>query len=233
MNTVKTTLKRLGIYYLLLAINIIPCASVIPDDFPTRNLSAVYLLILSVCLIRYYSYRMLRSGYLSFMMRLLAWMAFLLILLRGIKYSVFAGVDILARHTWYLYYVPMLLIPLFFFYISLLISPKGDARLPRGWYWSAAVTGVFILLVLTNDLHQLVFRFNPGFANWDGDYTYTTLFYLITAWQYILYLTAMIILVIKCRIENSKKYAWLTVIPFVIGIVMSVLLMTGRMPKPY
>ncbi len=28
-------------------------------------------------------------------------------------------------------------------------------------------------LVLTNDLHQLVFRFQPGFRNWDSDYLHT------------------------------------------------------------
>ncbi|MBQ9598866.1 MAG: Clp protease ClpP, partial [Clostridia bacterium] len=71
------------------------------DVFPTRNLSTLYLLILSSCLIRYYSYRVSGSTYLSVMMKALSWMAFLLILLRGVKYSVFAGVaiyNILMRH---------------------------------------------------------------------------------------------------------------------------------------
>ena len=91
-----------------------------------------------------------------FMMKSLSWMAFLLLLLRGIKYSVFAGVDILARLSWYLYYAPMLLLPLFLFYISLLISPGVDSHVPKRWYWVGAVTVVLILLVLTNDLHGLV-----------------------------------------------------------------------------
>ncbi|MBR7092044.1 MAG: hypothetical protein IKI50_02530 [Clostridia bacterium] len=231
MNVVKTTLGRLALYALLLAVNIIPCASILPDKFPTRNVSTLYLLILSACLIRYYSYRVSSDGALPFMMKSLSWMAFLLLLLRGVKYSVFAGVAVLARHTWYAYYVPMLLLPLSFFYISLLVSPKGDARLPKKWLWPAAVTAVFILLVLTNDLHQLVFRFQPGFVNWDGAYSYGWLFYVVTAWQYALYPAAVLLLVFKCRIGSAKKYAWLTVIPFSIGIAMSVLLMTGRMPR--
>ena len=118
MHEVKSTLKRLALYYLLLAVNIIPCASILPDRFPTRNVSSIYLLFLSVCLVLYYAYRLPRAGGLSVIMKSLSCMALLLILLRGIKYSVFAGVDVLARHTWYLYYVPMLLIPLFFFYIE-------------------------------------------------------------------------------------------------------------------
>ena len=231
MNVVKTTLRRLAVYCLLLAVGVILCANVIPDVFPTRNLSTLYLLILSACLIRYYSYRVTGSTYLSVMMKLLSWMAFFLLLLRGIKYSVFAGVAVLARHTWYLYYVPMLLLPLFFLYVSLVISPKGDFRFPKKWLWTAAVTLVFILLVVTNDLHQWVFRFKPGFENWDGDYSRSPLFYVITAWQYILYPAAVIILVFKCRISSSKKYAWLTVIPFSAGIAMSMLLVTEKMPK--
>ena len=231
MNAVKTALRRLGLYYLLLAIGILPCASVIPDRFPFRNLSTLYLLFLSACLIRYYSYRVSGSGGLSFMMRSLSWMAFLLLFLRGVKYSVFAGVAVLARHTWYLYYLPMLLLPLFFFYVALLISPKGDSFFPKRWYWTGAFTVALILLVLTNDWHQLVFRFQPGFENWDSNYSRSFLFYLITAWQYVLYLAAVLTLWLKCRISNAKKSIWLTAIPFIIGISMSVLLITETMPK--
>lgn len=231
MNVVKNTLGRLALYFLLLAINIIPCANIIPDTFPTRNASTIYLLILSACLIRYYSYRVSGSGALPFMIKSLSWMSFFLLLLRGIKYSVFAGLDVLARHMWYLYYVPMLLLPLLLFYISVLIFHGVDSRIPKRWYWVGAVTVLMIITVLSNDLHGLVFRFAPGFENWNGDYSHTPLFYAITAWQYVLYLAAILVLVVKCRVDNVKKHAWLMVIPFSVGVSMSVLLMTGKMPK--
>ncbi|MGI6264784.1 MAG: hypothetical protein ACOYJY_04875 [Acutalibacteraceae bacterium] len=230
MNVVKKTLGRLAFYYLLLAINVIPCANIIPDAFPTRNLSTVYLLILSACLIRYYSYRVSVFGTLPLMMKALSWMAFLLLLLRGLKYSVFAGVDVLARHTWYLYYAPMLLLPLLLFYIALLVSPGENSHVPKKWYVFGAITVLLILIVLTNDLHGLVFRFHPQFANWNNDYSHAPLFYVVTAWQYVLYLAAILVLTVKCRVSSVKKYAWLTGIPFSIGIAMSVLLMTGSMP---
>ena len=231
MNEAKTILKRMGFYYLLLIIGIIPNANIIPDVFPTRNISTIYLLTLSVCLVLYYSHRVNPTGELPRMMKLLAWTGLLLILLRGIKYSAFAEVGVLARHTWYLYYVPMLLYPLILFYISLLVSQKESARLSGGWYWTLAVTVALIILILTNDLHQLVFQFQPGFVNWDSDYSRSWLFYLITGWQYAVYLMAIVILVVKCRIGSSKKNAWLILIPFTIGIVSNVLLMTEKMPK--
>ena len=231
MNEVKTTLKRMAFYYLLLAINIIPCANVIPDIFPTRNVSTIYLLVLSVCLILYYSHRVSPMGKLSFMMKSLSWMALLMILLRGIKYSAFSKVDILARHTWYFYYVPLLLVPLFLFYISLLIAPKKNARVYKIWYMTLALTVLFIVLVLTNDLHQLVFRFQPKFMNWNNDYSHGYLFYAITFWQYALYLSAIIVLAIKCRISSSKRNVWLILIPFAIGTILNALLITEKMPK--
>lgn len=230
MNEMKTTLRRMAFYYLLLAINIIPSANIIPDIFPTRNFSEIYLLLLCVCLVLYYSHRIVKAGVLSFMMKSLSWMALLFILLRGIKYSAFAQVGVLARHAWYLYYVPMLLMPLFFFYIALLVSPKDNRRFPKKWLWTLAVTVVLIILVLTNDLHQSVFIFKPDFYNWDNDYSHGWLFYAVIIWQLALYFSAIIILIIKCRISSAKRNAWIMLIPFAVGVSLSVLLLTDKMP---
>ena len=85
---VKTALKRMAFYYLLLAVCTVLYA-LIPDRFPARNISTPFLLTLSVCLVLYYSHRVSPTGVLSAMMKAISWMALLLILLRGIKYSVF------------------------------------------------------------------------------------------------------------------------------------------------
>ena len=220
----------MGFYYLLLAINVIFCANIIADSFPTRNLSTIYLFTLSVCLVLYYSHRVSPTSGLSAMMKSLSWMGLLLILFRGIKYSAVSEVDVLARHTWYLYYVPILLLPLFLFYISLLVSPKDNARIPKAWYWVLGVTVVFIALVLTNDLHQQAFVFRKGFVNWDNDYDHGWLFYVVNFWQFALYLAAIIILVVKCRIISSQKSVWIILIPVAIGVAMYVLLLTDKMP---
>lgn len=231
MKEVRSAFKHMAVYCLLLALNIIPCAEVLPDSFPARNVSTIYLLILCVCLVQYYSHRVSDSGRLSRGMKAFSWLALLLILLRGMKYSAFAQVDVLARHCWYLYYVPMLLMPLSLFYISLSVSPKVNQRLPKGWYAALALTLLLLVAVLTNDLHQLLFHFAPDFAHWDSSYAYGILFYIITGWQYVLFITAIVILIIKCRIGSSKKHAWIMFIPFGIGVVMYVLLLTDTMPK--
>lgn len=231
MSEAKKALERTAFYCLLLAINIIPCASVIPDVFPMRNLSTVYLLALSVCLVLYYAHRVSPAGQLSRMMKALSWMGLLLILLRGIKYSAVAEVGALARHAWYLYYVPLLLLPLFYFYISLLVAPKSRARVAVIRRLTLILTAFMIAAVLTNDLHCLIFRFHEGFENWDAEYTRGWLFYVVTVWQYALYLAATAILIFKCRIVSSKKSAWVILIPALIGFALLVLILTGSIPK--
>ena len=231
MNEIKTVFRRMGLYYLLMALTIVPTANFIPDIFPTRNVSTIYLLALCVCLVLYYSHRVLKAGGLSVMMKALSWMALLLILLRGVKYSAFAEVGILARHTWYFYYVPMLLLPMLLFYISLLVAPKENPGIKKGWLIIAFVTVVLILLILTNDLHQQVFSFQPHFLNWDNDYSHGWLFYAATLWQYALFIAAVIVLAFKCSISSSKKNAWIIFIPFAIGVFLNILLITDKMPK--
>lgn len=229
-NEAKPILKRMSFYYLLAAVCTLLYA-VIPDRFPARNISTPYLLLLCVCLVLYYAHRVSPAGRLSVMMKALSWMALLLILLRAVKYSAVAEVGVLARHTWYLYYAPMLLIPLLLLDIALLIAPKKSGRGAIARYSALGLTVGFLLLILTNDLHQLVFRFRPEFTDWDADYSHGLLFYAVNVWEYALYVAAIAVLIVKCRIGSSKKTAWIFLIPFAIGIAMSVLLMTDTMPK--
>lgn len=231
MKELKKILLRIGFYYLLLAVNAIFSLNFISDSFPTRNLPTIYLLVLSFCLVIYYSHRLPPKGTIPFLMKSIAWSAVLLILLRSIKYSAFSKVDVLSRHTWYFYYVPILVMPLCLFFISLLVSRKKGDHLPKSWLWVVVVTGIFILLILTNDLHQQVFKFQDGFADWNDKYDHGWLFYVINIWQYSLYLAAVTILIIKCRVRESKKNAWTILIPTTIGAVLYILLLTGFVPR--
>ena len=231
MTELKTTLRRMGVYYLLLALDVIACANVIPDRFPLRNLSAIYLLAVTVCLVLYYAHRLPPTGSVSRAMKALSWMGLLMILLRGVKYAAVSEVGVLARHTWYLYYVPLLLLPLLLFYVSLFVRTERYARARTLWRLSLFLTVVLILAVLTNDLHRLVFRFRPGFEGWDSDYSYGPLFYVVNGWQYALYLAAIVLLVVKCRVGNARRQAWVLLLPFTVGVAMILLLITGTMPK--
>ena len=103
MNEVKTSLKRLGLFYFLLALGIFPNCDIIPCRFPLENISSLYFFSLTVCLILHFYRRVAQHPKLRKLMLTLACMEALLVMLRGIKYSVFGNIHFLARYAWYLF----------------------------------------------------------------------------------------------------------------------------------
>lgn len=231
MNEVKTSLKRLALFYFLLALSILPNCDIIPCRFPLENISVLYLFVLTVCLFLHYYRRVAQHPKLRGLMLALAFMEALLVMLRGIKYSVFGNIHFLSRYTWYLFFIPMLFIPVLLFYISLYIDAKDERQVRKRWGWVAAFTVLLILLVFTNDFHQMVYGFNPDFDNWDLDYSHGWVFAVVTAWEYGFYVISVVILIVKCSISKVKNQAWLILIPFVIGITMIALKFADAMPK--
>ena len=91
------------------------------------------------------------------------------IILRTIRYSLTDCIW-LMRYLWYLYYLPMLLIPLLGVFVALSLGKTENFRLPK---WTALFyipTIVLFLLVMTNDLHQHVFIFPADAIVWMNDY---------------------------------------------------------------
>ena len=131
--------------------------------------------------------------------------------IRTLKYNVFYE-PVLRRYSWYGYYVPLLSIPSLSV-IAALKMRESENQKRRQW------TGIFlvitvgvILLVMTNDLHQLVFRF-PAEKPWtDDEYFYGPGFVLCVAWIAIGFLTMLGILIAKCR-NPGKKKIWLPFVP--------------------
>jgi len=78
--------------------------------------------------------------------------------LRTIKYHVFQ--DPLSAHIcWYLYYLPMLLIPTLGLNAALLLEEKENSKIRKNHVLLLVFAAVLVICVFTNDLHQQVFRF--------------------------------------------------------------------------
>ena len=130
---------------------------------------------------------------------------------RTVKFHIFH--EPLGEHIcWYLYYIPMILIPVLGLSAALFFVEKDEEKTVRQIIILLTVAAVLIISVFTNDLHQLVFRFSkqPPFS--DRDYSYGILFAVIQGWM-LSCLTGMeIILIRKSRIPGKKQF-WLPVIP--------------------
>ncbi|MBQ9818537.1 MAG: hypothetical protein IJM59_13870 [Proteobacteria bacterium] len=219
-------LCQLAVLYIIAA-----CISVFePNVFMIRNAPTIVLMIFSLALTRFFSDSIIEKHtrrYLVAIARLIT----LWIVLRGAKYIAFAETDIIARHLWYLYYIPMLFIPLLALFASQSVGLK-DTVMPR--YKRAITVGVtiiLVILVLTNDLHQLVFRFHPGFADWDSDYTRAPVLYIVYGWIVLLFIDAIRILFSRCRVSTSRKLIWVPLLPIFFGLCYTVLYAANAWPR--
>ena len=121
--------------------------------------------------------------------------------------------DPLGEHVcWYLYYIPMILIPVLGLAAVMFFGEKDEEKTVRRIKILLTVAVVLIVSVFTNDLHQMVFHFakQPPFS--DNDYSYGILFIVIQGWMLICLTGMEIILIRKSRIPGKKQF-WLPIIP--------------------
>ena len=134
---------------------------------------------------------------------LILWLVFKNLKWRGLTY-----LDFESRFMWYLFYIPMTLIPFFCLLIAIYMGKKEDYKINKKWYLLCAPIILIILLVLTNDIHQYVFSFNKDFINWDKDYAYNYGYYFVLSFIICLIILATIILIRKWRIANKNRQVY-------------------------
>ena len=126
--------------------------------------------------------------------------------IRSMKYYFITDIGI-ARQLWYWYYLPMLFIPLFSLFVAISLGKPENAKLSKTALVLLYIPTVLcLLLVLTNDLHQLVFSFPEGEVWTDKNNGYTFGYYIVLGWEILCALAAFIIMIIKCRLSYRKKY---------------------------
>ena len=149
-------------------------------------------------------------------------MAVLWLFLRAVKYRFFSD-DTITRHLWYLYYVPQILAPLFSLFAALQLGRREGAAFSRRWYLLFIPAALLIGGILSNDLHQMAFRSVPGAAALQADYTHGWMYYLAMTWIVGLLLATGIIVYRKCRVSESRRYAWVPLCAFLSGFVLCAL----------
>ena len=141
---------------------------------------------------------------------------------RSIRYSLEEAIWVM-RHLWYLYYLPMLFIPLLAVFIALSLGKPESFRLPKWTVLLYIPTAALLLLVLTNDLHQLVFRFPEDAVVWMNEYRYGIVYFPVVGWMVLCALTALVIMLVKCRVPNSRKVLVLPFVPVVLSVIYGAL----------
>lgn len=145
-------------------------------------------------------------------MRLTAALMLLWLILRTLKYEFVTDLTV-ARYIWYLYYLPMLFIPLLGVYIALSLGKSEKFRLTGKIGALAVVPAVLFLLVITNDLHQQMFAFSSGVPD-NYDYSHGIFYFCSMGWMVACMIFSLVLLLKKSRVPCSKKKR---LAPFVIG----------------
>ena len=140
---------------------------------------------------------------------------------RTIRYSL-DGCAWLMRHLWYLYYLPMLFIPLLALFMAATLGKPDHIRLSKRMNLLYIPTAVLLLLVLTNDLHQLAFRFPEDAVVWMDDYRYGIVYFLAVGWMVLCALTALVTMLVKCRVPHSRKVLVLPFVPIIMALLYGV-----------
>lgn len=144
---------------------------------------------------------------------LILWFTF-----RSAKYFIFWQPTAI-RYLWYLYYLPMLFIPILALLVALSLGKPDDYRLPKAACALWIISGILLLLVLTNDLHQLVFTFPEDAEVWsDKSNGYGIGSFIVIGWQILCMISALVVMIIKCRLKNGRRQLW-TVIPMAVSLV--------------
>ena len=110
------------------------------------------------------------------------------------------------RLLWYWYYLPMLFIPLLSLFVAISLGKPANSKLSKTTLLLYIPTVLCLLLVLTNDFHQLIFSFPEGKVWTDNNMNYAFGYYFVLGWEILCGLAAFIIMLIKCRLSQRKKY---------------------------
>lgn len=222
----RAMMLLLGSYAVLTFLYVLPVDHVMMQ----HRTSSVFYFIFAACITLYFDARILEPRVRKNLIGVGAMIIFWCIL-RTAKYIAFEESESIARFIWYLYYIPMLTIPQFSLKAALAVGETEDKKPPLILVFTRAITVACILIVLTNDLHQLVFRFRLDFVNWDFDYSRSVLFWIITIWDYLFFFSSTAVLFRKCRLSASRKLAWIPAFYLALGVLGLYLLNTGHLPR--
>lgn len=128
------------------------------------------------------------------------------IVINNLKQFVFQDNITAARYLWYACCIPQLLIAVLSLITGLMAGKGENAKAGK---WSFALLGatiLMILLVMTNDLHQLVFSFPRGAVRTSETCTHEAAYYFIMLFIALCGAGGLVLLTVKCRVPRRKRF---------------------------
>jgi len=124
--------------------------------------------------------------------------------------------DTMMRYIWYLNYLPLLFSPCLFLNANIRMTFDDNKKIKKLRLVFFIISYILLFLVLTNDLTELVFKFDKGLSNWQT-YSFNIFFYVIYAMGFI-ELIIGIILLLKKNYKQINIYERLA--PIIIFLII-------------
>ena len=138
--------------------------------------------------------------------------------LRTLKYEVVTDMTV-ARYLWYLYYLPIIFIPLLGVYIAIFLGKSENYQLSKKSWLLSLIPAALFLAVITNDLHQRVFVFESGIPGVPDNKVvfHRPVYFVILVWIVGCVCFSIVQLLKKNRLPSIGKRRMM---PFVLSCVM-------------
>ncbi len=128
--------------------------------------------------------------------------------IRSIKWGPFGKMVLGDRLAWYMYYIPMIMIPLLFFFAALCVGEDENYKPNKKWNLLFIPAVLLILLVLTNDLHFIVFSdFDLNAHMYGMDYEHRIGYYIIAIFLSSLIVLSTALIIKKFRYSATTRKA--------------------------
>jgi len=154
-----------------------------------------------------------------------------LFLLRVLKWNYFGMFRKPNEYLWYIYYIPIVLLPFSSLNIALLVGSYNEKRTRVVTAIIRVIAAILCVTVLTNSIHNFVFKIK----DLDPDhlkYSFGIGYYTVVACSLIAIIAAFSILIRRCSLSASRRLAFIPVIALVLGIGMiAAYYISGGAPK--
>ena len=138
--------------------------------------------------------------------------------LRTLKYEVVTDMTV-ARYLWYIYYLPIIFIPLLGVYIAIFLGKSENYQLSKKSWLLSLIPAALFLAVITNDRHQQVFVFESGIPGVPDNkvFFHRPVYFVILVWVVGCVCFSIVQLLKKTRLPSIGKRRMM---PFVLSCVM-------------
>ena len=142
----------------------------------------------------------------------------MLFVLRVLRWDVAPAGSSLNRLLWYMYYIPIIFIPLISLNIGLSIGNRDRER-PAGILNALRTICIILVgLILTNDLHGLAFEI--WYDNGVEHSRAGIVLYIAVFVYFGLMLASFFIMLYKCRLSDTERHWWIPAVFEVVGVFL-------------